>query len=328
MRALIATHGHCFDGFASAAVFSRMLTELHGPELTAEFAACGYSPGQLLASNSLFTGDVNALLDYRYTPSQNLTWYFDHHRTAFGSAADHEDFLSKVTTQRYYFDASYGSCTKLIYDTAQRLGYLGGADAALAELVSWADIIDTARFSSAHAATDRSDPVLQLASVIELHGDDVFLNKWLPLLHERSVRALSEDAEIQSLYAIIASRTERFTALVSAKARRIGRVVLVDLTEKPVDLVGKFVTYALYPDCVYSVLVARQKRGFKLSVGYNPWCGFSNELDISAICARYGGGGHRVVGGISLDQHGLACALAESIAGELNGDPPSLPALP
>ena len=46
MRAVVATHGHCFDGLCSAVVFSRLLTTLRGPLLRFHYASCGYSPTQ------------------------------------------------------------------------------------------------------------------------------------------------------------------------------------------------------------------------------------------------------------------------------------------
>jgi hypothetical protein len=98
-------------------------------------------------------------------------------------------------------------------------------------------------------------------------------------------------------------------------------VVFVDLTETVLDTVGKFVTYALFPDSVYSVIVGLLKSGPKISVGYNPWSGRPLDTDISAICARYGGGGHPVVGGIAFGQHEVerARVVAQQIATELEG---------
>ena len=61
----------------------------------------------------------------------------------------------------------------------------------------------------------------------------------------------------------------------------MGRVVYVDLTDEVIDVVGKFVTYALFPKSVYSVMVSRGKTRCKISVGYNPWSGAKRHHDIS-----------------------------------------------
>jgi nanoRNase/pAp phosphatase (c-di-AMP/oligoRNAs hydrolase) len=56
-----------------------------------------------------------------------------------------------------------------------------------------------------------------------------------------------------------------------------------------------------------------------LSIGYNPWSPAPRRHDIAAICERHGGGGHPVVGAISLtaDRAEEARTLAHSIADEL-----------
>ena len=61
------------------------------------------------------------------------------------------------------------------------------------------------------------------------------------------------------------------------------------------------------------------KSGAKVSVGYNPWSGKPLDTDISAICARYGGGGHPVVGAISFTATEVERAreIARAIAEEL-----------
>jgi nanoRNase/pAp phosphatase (c-di-AMP/oligoRNAs hydrolase) len=38
----------------------------------------------------------------------------------------------------------------------------------------------------------------------------------------------------------------------------------------------------------------------KISVGCNPWRGERRTANIASICGRYGGGGHPVVGAVSL----------------------------
>jgi hypothetical protein len=283
------------------------------------YHGCGYGIGQQVAAESLFTGDTNAILDYRFNPSPKLTWYFDHHRTAFATDADRGVFEARKETGRFHFEPSYSSCTKLIYNVGKRQVGLGSG---LEDLVTWADMIDSASFADPESAIDCSSPEMRLVSVVEQHANDAFLTQWVPELESKPLREVADSQAIHALFRPIGARHAAYVAAVRSHAEIQGRVVLVDLTERPIDLVGKFVTYALYPDSVYSVVVARMKRGFKICVGFNPWSGASLDTDISAICARYGGGGHPVVGGISLadGQRENAQAIARRIAAELNGD--------
>lgn len=320
MRFVVATHGHCFDGLSSAVVFSRLMKELGASQPKFEYRTCGYGSGQAKAEEKLFTGDENAILDYRFSAAEKLTWYFDHHRTAFGSPADRDVFEGRQSSGQFFFDAGYSSCTKLIADVARERFGVDMAD--LKELVKWADMVDSARFASPEDAVSRTSPIMQLVSVVEHYGDDHFFKDLVPELLNRPLEEVARSKAVANRYKPLGKKHERFVARVKQKSERLGRVVFVDLTESVLESVGKFVTYALFPDSVYSVVVGLLKNGPKISVGYNPWSGRPLDTDISAICARYGGGGHPVVGGISFPSAALeeARRVARSIASELNGE--------
>lgn len=320
MKLVVATHGHCFDGLASAALFTHLVRALHADApLEIVYRACGYGNGQARAEDAMLTGDENAILDYRYHPSEKLTWYFDHHRTAFASCDDRAHFDARSASGRFFYDAEATSCTKLIAQIARER--FGVENPALTELVGWADRIDSARFRSAEEAVDRSDPVMRLVSVVEHYGDDGFLERFVPELLDKPLAAVAAMPEVAARYRPLGKKHDRYVDRVRQSSRRQGRVVFVDLTEEVLDSVGKFVTYALFPDSVYSVVIGLLKNGPKISVGYNPWSGRPRDADISSICARYGGGGHPVVGGIAFSNAELerARSVAREIAAELAG---------
>ena len=315
----MATHGHCFDGLASAVLFTRLMERTSREPLELSYRACGYGGGQARADDDMLDGDQNAILDYRYTASDRVSWYFDHHRTAFADDADRAHFEARQGNGRFFYDAECSSCTKLIDRVARER--LGVSDLGLDELVGWADRIDSARFQSAAEAVDRSNPVMRLVSVVEHYGDDGFLTKLVPELLSRPLAEVAAAPEIAARYRPLGKKHERFVDRVKKSSLRQGRVVFVDLTEEVLDSVGKFVTYALFPDSVYSVIVGLLKHGPKISVGYNPWSGRPLDTDISSICARYGGGGHPVVGGIAFSNTEIerARSVARDIAAELQG---------
>jgi len=321
MKLVVATHGHCFDGLASAVLFTRLWRELYDEDEPVEisYRSCGYGGGQQRADDAMLTGDENAILDYRYHPSDKLTWYFDHHQTAFAGPEDRADFDAREPNGRFFYDAAASSCTKLIAKLAAERFAVESPE--LAELVTWADRIDSARFGSAAEAVDRSDPIMRLVSVVEHYGDDAFLSRFVPELLARPLREVAAMPEVTSRYRPLGKKHERYVDRVKRSSLRQGRVVFVDLTEEVLDSVGKFVTYALFPDSVYSVVIGLLKHGPRISVGYNPWSGRPRDADISSICARYGGGGHPVVGGIAFSNAEIdrARSVARDIAAELAG---------
>ncbi len=324
-KLLVATHGHCFDGMASAALFVHLLRALRGksaPEL--RYKSFGYGPGLRMIPEAWLDGDENAILDFRYTPSDRVNWYFDHHVTAFGSDAERDAAIAGALPaddpadgRRVFFDPTYSSCTKLIADVARTT--FGVDVSSLDELTRWADVIDAARFDSAEAAVDRTEPVLQLAGVIEHHGDTAFLANIMPTLLEQGLHDFARGARVRKLWRPIAAANDAFRVRVAEKAVRMGRAVLVDLCDAQADVGVKFVTYALYPEAVYSVMLVRGRQHYKLSIGYNPWCGSQRDRDISSICQRYGGGGHPTVGAATFPLSALdrAQEAANAVAREL-----------
>jgi nanoRNase/pAp phosphatase (c-di-AMP/oligoRNAs hydrolase) len=59
---------------------------------------------------------------------------------------------------------------------------------------------------------------------------------------------------------------------------------------------------------------ARLGQNIKISVGANPWSKQRRRHDIGALCARFGGGGHAAVGGVTLGLDELARARAAMAA--------------
>lgn len=316
-KVVIATHGHCFDGAASAAVLTRLLSHLGGSDLTFAYRACGYNASSNPVGASILSGHINALLDYRYTTCPNLHWYFDHHATAFANEKERQHFERHRANQRFH-DPSYGSCAKLVADVAQRR--FGLALPELEPLVHWAEIIDTAQFESAEQAISRDHPVLKLMTVIEHQGNAATLHRLVPRLAVHHVEQVAADSDIQRASKRLAKVHRAFVAKVRANAKPLGAVVLVDLSSENHEVVGKFITYALFPNSDYSVILTRGRSKLKISVGFNPWSKHPRRHDISTICARHGGGGHAVVGAISLPVSDIerARTMALCIATELD----------
>ncbi|MSP26340.1 MAG: hypothetical protein EXR75_14525 [Myxococcales bacterium] len=316
-KVVVAAHGHCFDGLVSAAMFTHLRSALSQSSLRFRYLSCGYGPNMQTIPQKWLSGDENAIVDFRYTPTDKLTWYFDHHITAFASDIERDHALAG--SQRFFYDAACTSCTKLIARVGQER--FGVRFDRFAELCQWADKIDSAQFASAIEAIDKSSPVMQLSAVIEQHGDADFYQLVAPQLLEVPVEEVALSAKVQALWAPIAAATERTQARIERVLEQRDDVAYVDLHTETMQAGGKFVTYAIAPECVYSVAVIRMRQHFKISVGYNPWCNKPRRHDIAAICQRHGGGGHPVVGAVSLplDRLPETLKLARDIVEELNG---------
>src|SRR5260221_115912 len=73
------------------------------------YKSCGYGPAMKQIPESWLDGAENAILDFRYTESKQLAWYFDHHLTGFGSEDERARAVARAEssgpTFRVFFDA-------------------------------------------------------------------------------------------------------------------------------------------------------------------------------------------------------------------------------
>ncbi len=296
-QVVVAYHGHCFDGMASAAVLSRLLREVESNELDITYRGLDHQPGGSHVPEALLTGEINAVVDFRYTTSEKLGWFFDHHVSGIVGEAEQTHFAADTSGHRF-FDPAYGSCCKLISDIARER--FGCATPELAELVRWADIIDAARFPDARMAVELREPALQLMTVVEVFGDDAFLAPRIDALAKgRALSEIANDAKVQSLFAPLFEQHQRMCDTIKARAQLHDGVVFFDLVGSGDDRYNKFIPYWLFPESRYCVAVTASKSRAKISVGSNPWARVVRTHNIAEICARYGGGGHPVVGAVS-----------------------------
>lgn len=98
MKLRILYHGNCFDGVSSAAIFTKFYRAKINPQVDV-----AYTPTMHRAGNAFdreqFDGDENAIVDFKYCPDERLTWWFDHHQSAFLSPADEQHFLADTSGQ-------------------------------------------------------------------------------------------------------------------------------------------------------------------------------------------------------------------------------------
>ena len=89
MGVLVCFHDRCFDGIGSAAVFTRFYRQCVDPKADFRYHGLVHRAGQLF-DEGLFDDQENAIVDFKYSSSERLTWWFDHHQSAFLSEADAE----------------------------------------------------------------------------------------------------------------------------------------------------------------------------------------------------------------------------------------------
>jgi len=311
-------HDNCFDGVSSAAVFSRFYMGCIAPGAAVEYEGLTHKAGQLVSEDAFSDGD-NAIVDFKYCASEKLTWWFDHHESAFLSPSDESHFRHDTTGQKFH-DPSYKSCTKFIAHITRNVFNYPMPD--LDELVYWADIIDGAQFADAKTAVELKEPAMRLMLVIEASHSRELIHKIIRLLQRQPLAAVIEEPEIRSTFdRLYAHHTESIEIMRNA-ARCTDGVIEFDVSGHDLDGYNKFIPYYLFPESVYSVGVSQSPIRAKVSVGTNPWTKRERRHNLAKLCEEYGGGGHAVVAAISFkpDELDKARAAAREIAGKLRAD--------
>jgi hypothetical protein len=295
MKLRVLYHGHCFDGVASAATFTRFYTERIHSSAQVQFAGLLHRPGNLF-DEEMFDGDENAIVDFKYSPSEKLTWWFDHHQSAFLTPEDEAHFRADNSGKKF-LDASRKSCTEFIAATARTK--FGFDDEPLRDLVHWAHIIDGALYESAAQCVELKEPALRLMQVIESEPDEAFIEQIIRNLTVKSLNEVAAGEEIRKRFQPILKQHLETLEAIRRKAICKDGVVQFDLVDEGYEGFNKFIPYYLFPEATYTVALTRAPQRTKISVGSNPWAPRPRRHNIATICERYGGGGHAVVGAIS-----------------------------
>ena len=136
-----------------------------------------------LFDESKFDGDENAIVDFKYSTSPRITWWFDHHQSAFltpgrrrplrAAAVQHQVLRSRL--QELHQVPGHGG------GAALRLppGAGGGADRVGGHHRRGA-------VPDARSAVEMREPAMRLTMIIEASQDPGFMPRLIPLLAYQS----------------------------------------------------------------------------------------------------------------------------------------------
>jgi len=263
-----------------------------------------------------FDGDENAIVDFKYSASPKITWWFDHHESAFLSPADAAHFEQDESNRKFY-DPAFKSCTSFIAMIAeQRFGF---DPLPVEELVHWTDIVDGALYENAQSAVEMKAPAMKLTMAIEAAPEPDFVKKLIPLLAREPLGAILEKPFVAGALPPLMERHQRSMDVLRQRTEERDGTIFFDITDQDLEGYNKFIPYYLHPDSIYSVGLSKSSFRVKVSVGSNPWSKREPTVNLAKVCERYGGGGHARVGAISFDvtQNEGARKAAQEIVEEL-----------
>jgi hypothetical protein len=308
-------HDKCFDGACSAALFSRFYRERIRSDVDFVYSGLLHRAGSLFDEKQ-FDGDENAIVDFKYSSSPAITWWFDHHESAFLSPADAAHFEQDQSNRKFY-DPAFKSCTSFIAMIAKE--HFGFDPLPVAELLQWADIVDGAMYENAKSAVEMKAPAMKLTMAIEASTDRDFVKKTIALLAYHPLAEILEEPFVAAILPPLLDRHQRSVDILRQRSEEKDGTIFFDITDLDLEGYNKFIPYYLHPDSIYSIGLSKSSFRVKVSVGSNPWSKHEPTVNLARVCERYGGGGHARVGAISFDvtQNEAAHKAAQEIVEEL-----------
>jgi hypothetical protein len=299
-RVRLCFHDRCFDGTASAALFYRFYRERF--DQNAHFSFSGMTHRAVPPwEDGLFDGDENVIVDFKYSNSPKVTWWFDHHQSAFLTPQDAEHFRQHPGPHMFY-EPDYKSCTKLIATvTREKFGF---NTRPLKELIHWGDIIDGAQYPTPQSAVELAEPATQLGLVIEAAPENDIPARIIPDLAYRPLAEMIKLPLVAKHLEPLLDRHRRSIEILRQRCEARNNVIFFD---SDLDLEGynKFIPYLLHPECVYSISVSASAVRAKVSLGTNPWNQATADKNLASLAEKYGGGGHPRVAAISFEPKDL-----------------------
>jgi hypothetical protein len=125
------------------------------------------------------------------------------------------------------------------------------------------------------------------------------------MMTERTLGEIVASDGIQQRLGPITERHWATVELIKERSVYDRGVVAFDLSDTGIEGYNKFIPYYHFPQTTYNVSLTRSDFRTKISVGSNPWAPRPRVHNIAEICERYGGGGHAVVGAVSLKREEL-----------------------
>ncbi len=245
-----------------------------------------------------FDGDENAIVDFKYSSSPKISWWFDHHESAFLSPADAAHFEQDQSNRKFY-DPDFKSCTSFIAMIAQE--HFGFDPRPVAELVHWTDIVDGAMYENAKSAVEMKAPAMKLTMAIEASTDRNFVKTMIPLLAYQPLVEILQEPFVADVLPPLLERHQRSIEILRQRTEEKDGTIFFDITDLDLEGYNKFIPYYLHPDSIYSIGLSKSSFRVKVSVGSNPWSKREPTVNLARVCERYGGGGHARVGAISFE---------------------------
>jgi hypothetical protein len=283
-------HYPCFDGLVSAALAWDFLEAQKGWNVD-ELCPVNYTVRNTWLGSEL--KHPVAIVDFLYHPSADF--WADHHATSMLSKDAEVDYERRRAEFPLYFDEQAGSCASLLF---RHLGHGLAHKPHFAEMVGWAEKIDSARYESVEEAILGDAPALKINRSILFEPDAEYARFLCKELRTHPLDYVATLEEVKKRQDEVERRTRAGLKLVEKHiTMEPGAVAAFETEQNQNAMINRYSAYYFAPDARYSVGTVHSEEGTTITAMRNPWREFPS-VELGKIFAKFGGGGHRRVGSV------------------------------
>ncbi|HEY4507105.1 MAG TPA: hypothetical protein VJH71_03065 [Candidatus Paceibacterota bacterium] len=255
------------------------------------------------------------LVDFRYHPKAD--WWFDHHDTSFDKPADKNWKKSYKNDKTHLSNPLFKSCCSMIvYHLKKNYSYR--PPKYILELAKEVDFVDAADFKNPKEAVSCRKSILKLTALMDNTGYMVQGANLVKALADYKISEIISRPSLKKKIAKYIKDTNITLKAVRDNSKLYGDLAAVVDASNIKGSVFHMLVYAVYPKPKYSIIIKKVDVGYKLGVGVNRWVKKMGQADISKLMSKYGGGGHKTVGGLERSSKKEIMQIVEEIIEYLN----------
>ena len=291
MDARLYFHSPCFDGVVSAILASDFLkNELRWSSI--QLVSVNYHLRETWLRTAL--EKPVAVVDFLYHP--DATFWADPHSTSFLTNSVQSDYGRRAGKWMHVYDATSKSCAGLLWrHLQQRFNY---RKARFAELVKWADRIDSAEYQSVEEAVTGQASALVINRCLSGKGAKEFSEDLVWKLIESPLESVARLPEVLERHRELQQLSDAGLERLSDAIHLVGDIAVFDVNSTGVS-VNRYAPFKFHPTARYSAGIVRREHSVTITAMRNPWMEFPS-VSLGKYFEGIGGGGHQRVGSVVL----------------------------
>src|SRR5258708_1917509 len=253
---------------------------------------------KFFTKHKLFKGKRNPaiVVDFLYHPA--AVFWFEHHPTTFKKPQWKKNFKPD---KQHRLEPDYPSCCHLVYASLKQ-DFKWKSPKHIKDLVKWLDVSDGAIYTSAKQTILMKEPALQIDAYIDsTEHDHKKTVKLIELLSREPLARIAALPEVKRAATRVRKENIKGIAFYKKNIKLFKNGSFIDFTRTRIEA-PHFIANYLYPKLLYVVRLSMRNGLYHLGVGASPWLRGKSRIHIGELLKKYGGGGHKEVGGVEFQR--------------------------